>query len=162
MEAGAEACARDAAVLSASEKREMLDALAGMIASTIEGASVGDVHAALASAEAASGEWRELVQNKVEARHKRGLPDAAAAKDRPPAVQPQPSPQFTQAMTTAWECPACGTRYDVVDARRSLRRSSTSAAVKTLSDTTPTGCPVCEGLGNEEGSPALSKNAVNE
>ncbi|RNF01694.1 hypothetical protein TraAM80_06817 [Trypanosoma rangeli] len=149
MEAGEKTCDRNAAILSAFEKREMLDTLAGMIASTIEGASVEDVHAALASSEAVSGEWRELVEHNMEARQKQNFFDAASSMDRASAAQQSLVP-LAQIETTTWECPDCGAQQEVVDVHKSLRHSSTSTAVKTLSDTTLTGCPVCGSGGRRE------------
>ncbi|EAN86691.1 hypothetical protein C3747_80g28 [Trypanosoma cruzi] len=146
MEAVIEANAGDSAFLSASEKREMIDTLAEMIASTIEGASVTDVHEALASHNITPGGWRELVQRKVEARRQRKGSDVVSAIDIAPVTQDTPLPPTQTPTTRTWECPNCGTQQEVVDARRSLRHSGTSLAVRILSDTFPVGCGVCEGV----------------
>ncbi|KEG11521.1 hypothetical protein DQ04_02541100 [Trypanosoma grayi] len=129
--------------LTPEEKQEVLDTVAEMIASTIHGASGVDVHQVLANSQAVPQNWREIVQQKVDARQSFSTGgrsnDASSAEHE----APQPLPVLPPLQTSKWDCPKCGARQEVVDARKSLRRSCTSPAVRILSDTVTSLCPAC-------------------
>ncbi|ORC84167.1 uncharacterized protein TM35_000481280 [Trypanosoma theileri] len=147
----------DGVPLTAAEKQQALDAVAAMIASTIDGANCADVHAALSAAQQSTENWREVVQQKIDARQRssssscnntnntntniiNGNGEAPVDDDKEFVMLSDVSLR-----TTTWECPKCGNKQSVVDVRSSLRHSSTSAAVHVLTDNNTSSCSICTG-----------------
>ncbi|KAH9597671.1 hypothetical protein LSM04_006774 [Trypanosoma melophagium] len=145
----------DVVPLTAAEKQQALDAVAAMIASTIDGANCADVHAALSATLQSAGNWREVVQQKIDDRRRlssscnntntnnknsNGDGDASVDDDKEWGMLSD-----VALRTTTWECPKCGNKQSVVDVRSSLRHSSTSGAVRVLAENNTSSCSFCEG-----------------
>ncbi|SCU72071.1 uncharacterized protein TEOVI_000365300 [Trypanosoma equiperdum] len=150
------------------ERKEALNTVAELIASTIEGAESQDVHDVLSSSLHLPHNWQEIVQKRAEQRRKLSATftlfceetiatpstDGNAALDISeapatcflPELRPKTMPPVTTSATRGFECPSCGNHWDVVDARKSLRNSNTSSALRELSNADVGFCPVCEDI----------------